>query len=86
MRIFLGISAGDEIAEPARQRLDMKKPQNEVGDDSADNAQNDVHEHAHVAAHEFFGQPAGKAADDDCRNPAYALIFHSDFPPRKTTK
>src|SRR5690606_6991437 len=71
--------AGDQVTDPARE-LDTEDRKQGVGDNGADNAQNDVHEKPLIGPHQLLGNPTGETADHDCPYPTYT--FHSDLQSR----
>src|SRR6516164_11492042 len=72
--------ASNEVAEPSGQD-DPKVAQNGAGDCRPDDAEHDIHQHAHVALHELLCQPACNPADYDRCDPAYCRISHGSSPP-----
>src|SRR5262245_28272757 len=65
----------NQIADPAG-KIDAEEAEQPIGDRGPYDAEHDVHQNAHWALHELLGQPAGKPADDDRRDPANLFIVH----------
>src|SRR5687767_916304 len=72
----------DELPQPSAGRDHVNRIEDGVQHKRADDAEDDVHQKAHVAAHHLLGDPAGQTADDDRPYPTYAfhrcLLFLDD--------
>jgi hypothetical protein len=73
--------AGDKVGSPAGAEVDVEGREYEVGDNSADDTEKNVHQQAHIAVHDLFGKPASNAANNDGRDPAYLSVLHVKSPP-----
>src|SRR5690606_4976327 len=69
--------ASDQIAQPDAER-NTEKSEDKTRHGCADDTENDIHEYPGIAVHEIGGNPAGQAADNDCRNPAYSCASHRE--------
>src|SRR5690554_5078338 len=68
--------ACDQVADPAGKR-DADDRQQGIGDDGAENAQDDIEPQIGIGSGNCLGNPSSESADDDCPDPAYT--FHASL-------
>src|SRR6478672_2126337 len=70
-------NSGDQIAQPVRAAdLDAELAEQPTRQRSADHTEDDVGDHAHVAAGDDLGKPSGNAADYNGADPTDLSVVH----------